>query len=141
MDIQNLIASAVDRYQLKREHLIVAEWDRESPINDTPAAAILAAAPEGRTVLLRVGPLDIVIYRQNVDPKSGQALTCDRDVERVKAWMLAELIPRLMANETQLRNAVEAALAKRMYSGLVAEARAEQAALGEMSSATEDPFR
>lgn len=142
MDINNVIAAAVKRYQPRREHFLVEEWDRESPINDTSAAEILAANPPGfeRTVLLKVGPLDITIYRQNVNPETRAPLQSDRDVERVKGYMAAVLIPRLLADENLIKNAVAAALARRMYTGLEAELRAEEAALGDPPSATEDPF-
>ena len=126
MDIHSLISASVRNYQPRFEELLVEEWDRESPINDTPAAEILAALPDGheRAVLLRVGALDITIYRQHVHPETGAPLKTDRDVELVKAYMTAKLIPRLLADDMQIKNAISAALAKRMFAGIEAEREA-----------------
>lgn len=126
MDIHSLISASVRNYQPRFEELLVEEWDRESPINDTPAAEILAALPDGheRAVLLRVGPLDITIYRQHVHPETGAPLKTDRDIELVKAYMMTKLIQRLLADDMQIKNAISAALAKRMFAGIEAEREA-----------------
>lgn len=132
MDIHQLITAAVRNYQPRYEDFRVEEWDQKSPINDTPADTVLAETPPGhdRVVLLRVVSLDITIYRYLVHPQTGQPLKTDRDVELVKRYVVTELIPQLLAGDQRIRTAIAATLAKRMYSGLDAEVRAEQAALG-----------
>ena len=123
MQISNIIAAAIQNYTPERNHFEVIEWDRVSPINDVPAAEILASMdpPDARTILLRVIPLDVVLYRQNVHPRTNTPILTDVDAAWVRAWAEAELVPALLADPGKFKNGLHAALGKRLMQGLEAE--------------------
>lgn len=126
-----LIARALQGYIPRFEDFEVAAWDRTSPINDVPAADVVAGMrdpndtpiPDARPVLLRNTKLDVVLCFQAVHPHTNMPLYDDREMAWVMAWMSAETLPRLMMDPEKLKMNLHAALAKRLIQGALREAQ------------------
>lgn len=129
MNIANLIEAATRNFVLTREAVEIAEWDRTSPINDVPAAKVIEslAAPDAgpcpwaRVVVLRVLPLDVVLFVQCSHPATNRALQTDEDVARTIAYLREKKLPELLERPAQLQQVLAGALSKRIMQGVEEE--------------------
>lgn len=142
MDPNAIISIAAANYRLTPDDIEIAEWDKRDPINDVPAAEVIASLSDEagvcwkqdgraivctcRVVLMRVRSLDAVLYMQHTHPVTNLSLQTDRDVSEAMSHLRLVSLPQLAANLPRLQQALAGALQVRFARQLpaVSQARA-----------------